>query len=179
MTWLKKSRWSLLAFVIAVPVAVLSALSIRFIPDLATTNPHPVMLEQGDIGTYKKVTFQLVDHKVVKADSDQGRELGALAGTEVVIVTLHVDATNAGKGIIGCDFALTAPGPAGQREWDSNQLEVSLPYGGDDYESYCILSDKKSFNLKQLFVVPEGVASTVSLWFRPSDLEPPALQWDW
>src|SRR4051812_24176860 len=153
MRWLKKSRWSLLAFVIAVPVAVLSALSIRFIPDLADTNPHPPTLEQGDIGTYKKVTFQLVGQETVKANSDRGRELGALDGTEVVIVTLRVDATKVGKGIVGCVFELVGPGPSGLRHWDSHQLEVSLPYGDDSYESYCVLSDKKSFTLKQVFVV--------------------------
>jgi hypothetical protein len=177
-TWARKSRRSLLAVVIAIPAATLAAFSIDWPGYIEATVPSPEMLQAGDTGTYKNATIQLTDHQVIDADSAEGRELGALASTQLVIVTVHVDGSKVTEDLVGCDFELVAPGPAGERHW-GDQVAVSLPYGDDDYQTTCLMSDHTAFDYKQVFVVPQGAADDVSLRYLSSSLLPPVLQWDW
>lgn len=178
-TWVRRSRWSLVAFVIAVPLAIVGTFSVGWFRYVEVTNPHPREVAEGQTVAEQKVKFTLVDHEVIEAESDEGQELGALDGTELVIVTFDIDATKlTDDDLVSCAFDVVAPGGGGERRWGSDQLEVSLPYGDDAYTTGCVFSDHDAFTLKQVFVVPTGTADDLKLQFMTDFGSHPVLQWD-
>ncbi|MEO5919841.1 MAG: hypothetical protein ABIQ01_01730 [Pseudolysinimonas sp.] len=194
MTWLQRNRWALLALVVLVPAAIVAAMSVDLFRYYGSLAQHPVVVPAGEPGEYTPqfastddngdpieppaggrptATMTLDDYTIVAADSDTGREVGLLPGTEGVAALIHVDAAGMTEDAYSCDAVLTAPGPEGERTWEpaSSGLEIDYSPSGD-LTSYCSLSEGSEFDWEVVFVVPEGVGEIATLSITRSNFPP-------
>lgn len=185
MSWARRNRWPLLALIVLVPGAIVAAMSVNLFSYYGSQAQHPVVVPSGQPGEYTPAfattdddgnpiepppgprptaTMTLDDYTVVPADSDIGREVGLLAGTEAVAALIHVDATGMTEDAFSCDALLTAPGPQGERSWDPASSGTEIDYSpSGDLTEYCSLSGGDEFDWEVVFVVPEGVGETATL----------------
>jgi hypothetical protein len=190
VTWITRHRLALLALVVLVPAAIAAAMSVSTFGYYASMAQHPVVVPSGESGEYipafpttddegepiqpkpgtpPTATMKLEKYTIVPADSEIGREVGLLEGTEAVAALIHVDATGMTEDAYSCDAVLTAPGPEGERTWEpaSNVLEIDYSPGGE-LTSFCSLSDGVEFDWEIVFVVPEGVGESATLYVTRS-----------
>jgi hypothetical protein len=124
-------------------------------------------------GARPTATMTLEDYTIVPSDSDTGREVGLLEGTEAVAALIHVDATGMTEDAYSCDAVLTAPGPEGERTWEPASSGIDIDYSpSGELTSYCSLSDGTVFDWEVVFVVPEGVGEGATLSVTRSSFPP-------
>jgi hypothetical protein len=194
MNWVKHHRWALLALVVLVPGAIAAAMSVNLIGYYSSLAQHPTVVPSGEPGQYTPqfattddegdpiepppgarptATMTLQDFTIVPADSDTGREVGLLEGTEAVAALIHVDAAGMTEDAYSCDAVLTAPGPEGERTWEPASSGIEIDYSpSGDLTSYCSLSDGSEFDWEVVFVVPEGVGEIANLSVTRSSFPP-------
>jgi hypothetical protein len=163
--WFRRHRWGLIALVVLVPAAVLASLSIRWFDYHESTTQNPQVIAEGETGVVERTSFTLTDFTVVGWDSDTGRELGLLEGTEAVSAIIHVDASESpasDENLIGCDALLVADGPDGDRVWEAGSNAIDY-YPGGDLVGNCSLTDHEVFDWEAVFVTPEGIADQARL----------------
>jgi hypothetical protein len=188
MTWVKRHRWGVLALVVLVPAALLAAMSIVWFRYMDAITQHPLVVAFGDTGTYQATRpvpedgeggpeagpaeLSLTDYTVVPWDSDPGRAVGLLEGTEAVSAVIHVDARGLGEDTFGCEALLIAPGPEGDRVWESALLGDIDYYPSGDLEASCSLNDGTEFDWEAVFVLPEGIAADARLIITDASFQP-------
>lgn len=186
MTWARRNRWGLVALILLVPGAIVAAMSVDLFGYYGSIAQHPVVVPSGEPGAYTPA-FSLTDddgnpiepppgprptaimtleaYNVVPADSDLGQEVGLLPGTEGVGARIHVDATGMTDDAFSCDAELSAPGPQGERTWDPASSGIEIDYNSSgDLTEFCSLSGGEEFDWEVVFVVPEGVGETATLF---------------
>jgi hypothetical protein len=184
VTWVRRNRWALLALAVLVPGAVLAAVSIDVFDYYGPQQHHPRIVAKGDPARYTPdfaqeddhgepivwpsgprpaATLTLTDYTVVAADSDTGREVGLLPGTEAVAALIHVDARDLNEYAYGCEAILTAPGPQGERTWEQASYADIDYTPGDGLKQDCYLADGGQYDWEAVFVVPEGVGDIATL----------------
>ncbi len=172
--WLRRWRWALVALAVVVPAAIVVTLSVDWFDYVRLTTSDGARVAPGGTGTHAGVEYTLVDVQLIEADSSEGEELGALPGTSVVVARVHVDSTDAGPDARSCKLLLVAPGPGGDRVWDTGQSDVYLP-SSDGTVGYCTFPDPDDpleedpavFDYEAVFVVPSDAADAAVL--RVSD----------
>jgi hypothetical protein len=176
MTWVRRHRWALVALIALVPAALAAAMSVVWFGYVDARAQHPVPVPSGDPGTYVAdrpsedadeqdhltATLTLTDYAVVPWDTDTGREVGLLTGTEAVSALIHVDATGLPDDTFSCQALLVAPGPEGDRVWDSAMGEIDY-YPSGELQANCDLGEGAAFDWEAVFVVPEGVGEDARL----------------
>ena len=184
MTWLRRHRWGLIALAVLIPAALLAAMSIVWFRYMDSVAQNPVIVAKGDTGIYEAkqptgdltsgvagtAELSLTDYTVVPWDTDVGREVGLLEGTEAVSAIIHVDATGLGEETFGCDAVLVAPGPEGDRVWEQASSEIDYR-PSDPLESFCQLSLGTEFDWEAVFVVPEGIGDDARLMITNGSFE--------
>jgi hypothetical protein len=188
VTWVKRHRWGLTALAVLVPAALLAAMSIVWFRYMDAVAQHPVIVARGDTGTYQATQpvpehgeggaaagpaeLSLTDYTVVSWDSETGRSVALLEGTEAVSAVIHVDARGLGEDTFGCEAVLIAPGPEGDRVWESALSGDIDYYPSGDLEAFCSLNDGDEFDWEAVFVVPEGVAADARLIITDGSFQP-------
>lgn len=185
MTWIARNRWALLALLVLVPGAIVAAMSISLFRYYDSLAHHPIVVPSGEPGAYTPA-FETTDldgndielspgarptaqmtldsYTVVPADSNVGQEVGLLEGTEAVAAVIHVDATGMTEDAYSCDAILTAPGPDGERTWETASSGTDIDYSpSGDLQNFCSLSDGSEFDWEVVFVVPAGVGDIATL----------------
>ena len=163
--WLRRHRWGLIALAVLIPAAVLASLSIRWFDYNDMTSQNPQVIAGGETGVVERSLFTLTDFTVVGWDSEAGRELGLLEGTEAVSAIIHVDATESpasDEHPIGCDALLVAAGPDGDRIWEAGSSAIDY-YPSGDLVGNCSLSGHEVLDWEAVFVTPEGTADQARL----------------
>lgn len=185
MTWVRRHRWALAALVVLIPAALAAAMSIVWFRYVGAEAQHPVVVRSGDPGTYATdrpdsdahevsdltATLTLTGYNVVPWNTETGREVGLLEGTEAVSALIHVDATGLPEDVFSCQALLIAPGPEGDRVWDTASGEIDY-YPSGDLHGYCDLSEGTAFDWEAVFVVPEGVGDDARLIISDGSLNP-------
>ncbi|MGN6503260.1 MAG: hypothetical protein ACTHKX_10235 [Pseudolysinimonas sp.] len=186
MSWLRRHRWALAALVVLIPAALAAAMSVVWFRYVETQAQHPASVRTGDPGTYVAgrpsggdvdsssdltASLTLTDYNVVPWNSDTGREVGLLDGTEAVSALIHVDATGLPEDTFSCHAVLIAPGPEGDRVWDTASGEIDY-YPSGDLHANCDLSEGTAFDWEAVFVVPEGVGEGARLIISDGSLIP-------
>lgn len=188
MTWVRRHRWALAALIVLIPAALAAAMSIVWFPYVNAQAQNPVPVRSGDPGTYVAdrpssesdvpsvpseltATLTLTGYNVVPWNTDTGRDVGLLEGTEAVSALIHVDATGLPEDTFSCHAVLIAPGPEGDRVWDSATGELDY-YPGGDLHANCDLSEGAVFDWEAVFVVPEGVGDDARLVISDGSLTP-------
>lgn len=172
--WIHRWRWALIALALTLPAAILVTLSVDWFDYVRLTTNDGARVAAGETGTFGGVDYTLVDVQTIPADSSEGMELGALAGTTVVVARVHVDATRATPDVRSCRLLLVAPGPGGDRVWDTDQTDVYVP-AADDTVGYCTFPDPDDpdeedpavFDYEAAFVLPTDAVDAAVL--RVSD----------
>jgi len=162
--WLRRWRWVLLALVVLVPGAALTAMSVGTFDHLAGL-PQIQNVSRGTVAHYGGAEVRLLDRRVVTASSAAGRRDGVPAGTELVIATIRVDASRVpAKRSDTCDAELVDPAPGGDRVWrpGGSRADYFPPSG---YSSICQLSARPVYRYQAVFLVPRGVGATAELRF--------------
>lgn len=188
MSWLRRNRWALLALVILVPAAVAAAMSISLFRYYADLQHDPVVVPEGETGEFvptrpgagdelpvpvgEPAEFTMDSYVVVPWDTDVGREVGLLEGSEAVSVLIEVDATGMPEGTFSCSAILVAPGPQGERVWPMASGSDLDYYPSGDIEANCSLSQGSAFTWEAVFVVPEGVGEDAELYISYGALQP-------
>jgi hypothetical protein len=180
--WVRRHRWGLIALAVLLPAAVLASLSVSWFGYYETQAQHPVVVESGSPATIETIRFDsegtataelsLDSYTVVPADTEAGREVGLLPGSEAVSAVIHVDATGAPEDAASCDAILVAPGPEGERIWRIAGGGDIDYYPSGDLESFCSLNNGVAFDWEAVFVVPEGVGDDATLYIVTTDLVP-------
>jgi len=126
----------------------------------------PVPEDEGDAPTDPPPAagIRLEDYLVVPWDSEGGREVGLLEGTEAVSILIDIDATGMPDDVYSCDAILVAPGPNGERVWTIAGGSDIDYYPSGDLHAYCDLSTGEKFIWEAVFVLPEGVAADADLY---------------
>jgi hypothetical protein len=179
--WLRRNRWALIGLVVLIPAALAAAMSIsllRYYGDLADRG---TLVAAGETGDYipgrplpeeedapplepsPPAVIGLTDYLVVPWDTDSGREVGLVEGTEAVSALIHVDATGVPEDAFSCDAILTLPGPGGERVWTTAGGSDIDYYPSGDLTAYCELNSGEAFDWEAVFVVPEGVGDDADL----------------
>ncbi|HTL41272.1 MAG TPA: hypothetical protein VL294_07345 [Pseudolysinimonas sp.] len=185
MTWVRRHRWALAALVVLIPAALAAAMSIAWFRYVGAEAQHPVVVRSGDPGTYATdrpgsdaqelsgltATLTLTGYNVVPWNTETGREVGLLEGTEAVSALIHVDATGLPEDVFSCQALLIAPGPEGDRVWETASGEIDY-YPSGDLHGYCDLSEGTAFDWEAVFVVPEGVGDDARLIISDGSLNP-------
>ncbi len=180
--WLRRHRWGLIALAVLLPAAMLASMSVYWFRYYDERAQHPLVVANGSSATIETTRLEgtgtataelsLTDYDVVPAESDTGREVGLLAGSEAVSALIHVDATGAPADAAGCEAILVAPGPEGERIWETAGAGDLDYIPGGELESFCMLSNGEEFDWEAVFVVPEGVGETATLYITTSGLVP-------
>lgn len=179
MTWVRSHRWALIALVVLIPATVLAALSVVWFDYTDTHTQNPTPIPSGEAGTWvvtrpsdatplaapPTAKLSLTSYEVVSWDSDTGKDVGLLEGTEAVSAIIHVDARSLPDDSYSCYARLLAPSPEGDREWDTASSEIDY-YPSGDLHANCDLSDGSEFEWEAVFVVPEGVGENARLVIR-------------
>jgi hypothetical protein len=180
--WLRRNRWALLALTILVPAAIVAAMSIDAFRYFGSRAQQGTTVAEGEQGSYVPLapipedddaplpdppppaTIRLDDYLVVPWDSEGGREVGLLEGTEAVSILIEVDATGMPEDVYSCDAILVAPGQGGERVWPIASGSDIDYYPSGDLHAYCDLNSGEQFVWEAVFVVPEGVAADADLF---------------
>jgi hypothetical protein len=201
MNWLKSHRWGVIALAVLIPASLLAAMSISWFRYTDSRSQHPVTVASGETGTYLAdrpspddllpgqtptpdptpqasidpadltAEISLSSYSIVGWDTDTGRDVGLLEGTEAVSAIIHVDARGLPLDTFGCDASLLAPGPEGDREWPAGFTDLNY-FPGGDLKSSCDLESGDEFDWEAVFVVPEGVGDTARLVITDGALIP-------
>ncbi|CAN5450537.1 hypothetical protein BH09ACT4_BH09ACT4_10860 [soil metagenome] len=182
--WFRRNRWALIALVALVPAAVLAAFSINGFSYYGGLDHHPVVVASGSPAPYAvdypqdseqggpPATFTLTSYTVVPWDTETGRKVSLLEGTEAVSALIQVDGAALREDAFDCDAILVAPGPEGDRTWEiasSNDIDY---YPGGDLSAYCDLGNGEDFTREAVFVVPEGVGADAKLYVTSGNFPP-------
>lgn len=185
--WLRRNRWALIALVVLIPGALAAAMSVSWFAYYGERLPSWAVVPPGEAGSFvpdrprpedgtptpaPPASLTLTDYTIVPWDSDPGRELGLLEGTEAVSALIRVDAAGMPEDVFGCAAQLVADGPSGERTWTvASSLDIDY-YPGGDLEASCRLSQGGSFTWEAVFVVPEGVAEDARLYITRGAFQP-------
>jgi hypothetical protein len=185
MSWVRRHRWALAALVVLIPAALAAAVSVVWFGYVDAHAQHPVPVPRGEAGTYVAdrpssetdapsdltATLTLTGYNVVPWNTDTGREVGLLEGTEAVSALIHVDAAGLPEDTFSCHAVLVAPGPEGDRVWDTASGEIDY-YPSGDLHANCDLNEGTAFDWEAVFVVPEGVGHNARLIVSDGSLIP-------
>jgi hypothetical protein len=191
--WWRRNRWALIALIVLIPGALAAAFSVYGFGYFGNQARQAVVVADGETGSFTTqaytpdptasptpqpdtssltVDISLTDYTVVPWDSDTGREVGLVEGTEAVSAILHVDATGLPDDVFGCDAILAAPGPGGERVWEIASGSDIDYYPSGDLVSYCDLGSGEEFDWEAVFVVPEGVGDDATLFITDGGFPP-------
>jgi hypothetical protein len=180
--WLKRNRWALLALVVLVPAAIAAALSIETFRYYGAQSQQGTRVPEGEPGSYvperpvpededappldppPPASMLLSDYLIVPWNSEGGRGVGLLEGSEAVSILIEIDATGMPDDVYNCDAILVAPGPGGEREWQIASGDDIDYYPSGDLHASCDLHSGEKFVWEAVFVVPEGVAADADLY---------------
>jgi hypothetical protein len=179
--WFRRNRWALVALLVLIPAALAAAMSVSLFRYYGNLADRGTPVAEGEVGSYVPdrpqpenpdapaipasgpATLELTSYVVVPWDSETGREVGLVEGTEAVSALIHVDATGLPEDVFGCDAILVAPGAGGERVWPMAGGSDIDYYPGGDLTAYCDLGSGEEFDWEAVFVVPEGIADTAEL----------------
>jgi hypothetical protein len=160
--WWRRSRFSVIVFVVLLAVATVVSLVID-VPGYLSSHPtQPRDVAAGTTTHYAGLDLRLDGRRVVRADSAEGRTLEVPAGTALVIVTLRIDPTAAPKNSSLCTVALVESTPAGLREWEIGFSSVGRYQTPQKDTSVCTVSRGKPYTMQGAVLVPAD-ASTDAL----------------
>jgi hypothetical protein len=175
--WWRRNRWALIALIFVIPGALVAALSVYGFGYFGNQASDGARVAKGDTGVFTTEAsltagMSLTSYTVVPWDSDTGRDVGLVEGTEAVSAILHVDATGLPEDVYSCDAILTAPGPGGERVWDVASGSDIDYYPSGDLVAYCDLASGGEFDWEAVFVVPEGVGDDATLFITDAGFPP-------
>jgi hypothetical protein len=177
--WLRRNRWGLVALAVIVPGALAAAASVSWFGYYAEKAPTWTVVPPGEAGTFvperpqpeggsaapaPPASLTLTDYTIVPWDSEVGRDIGLLEGTEAVSALIDVDAGGMPDDAFRCDAQLVADGRSGERTWNVSSGSDIDYYPSGELEASCGLPDGGRFTWEAVFVVPEGVAEDARLY---------------
>jgi len=159
----RRMPWSVVALAVLVPAAALTSMTAGAF-DYLGSRPQVRDVARGDTASYAGAHFQLIERRVVTADSTEGRRAAIPAGTELVLATIRVDPGRSGPKDLGsCDAELVQPTAAGDRSWSAGSGSPAryLPPSGT--KSICSLSHGPAYRYQAVFLVPRGAGASAEL----------------
>lgn len=167
--WLRRARWSLLALVVLVPLALAVALEPRFWPYL-TQQPQPDVVALGDTVRYGGAAITLTDLEVL-----DGAEVNAPAGADLVVATLSVDVVDPPESTY-CDVTVVSAESGVERAWDAESFSDSDYRIPDRFATRCDLTEAGATDLQLTFLVPRGEVDDPVIQFSSSAALPRVLR---
>jgi hypothetical protein len=176
-TWLRDSRWALIALVVFIPGAIVTSMTISWFDYQNRLNLDAVEVAEGDTGEYLGSEFTLRDVEFIDWDSDEGELYDVHEGGVLVVATVEVDP----RGEVADDYVscvLELHGDDG-RIWEIANSDDTTFFPDSPAVGYCDVNQSEPFELAAAFVIPDDARDRVSLVVLDPAEAPRALRLAW
>lgn len=157
--WWRRHCIPLIVVAVLLPVAIVVSLFID-VPNYL--NSHPTQARQVPAATtthYADLAIRLDDRQVIRANSALGRDLLVPSGTELVVVTLHIDPSASPKRANLCTVALVEPTSAGDRVWEIGYSSGTLFEAAAGDKQSCSTERGAAYTMQGAVLLPAGSAT--------------------